>query len=339
MVIGENLPDTLTLDAYLQSVAGLPDSLRTGLLNVADACRQIDRSIETAPLTGHLGALDQSNVQGETQKALDVIANDLFLSEGGASSAFAALASEEMEQHWQRDDRLDAPYLLVFDPLDGSSNIAISAPVGSIFSILPRSDDCVGKPVQEPEFFLPGSRQAAAGYALYGAHTLLVLSWGAGVVGFTLDRTGGVWLLTHPDMRVPHRSPEYAINTAHRRHWDQGVRSYIEACEAGAVGPMGGDRNMRWSGAMVADVHRILLRGGIFIYPADRRPGHATGKLRLLYECSPAGWLVEQAGGRSTDGQRPITAIEPSELHQRVQVALGSAEEVLAFDAFVGARR
>ncbi|MFN6980291.1 MAG: class 1 fructose-bisphosphatase [Brevundimonas sp.] len=317
----------------------MPALLRQGLLSVAEACRTIDERIAKAPLTGHMGALDQSNVQGETQKALDVIANDMFLSGCGASTAFGGLASEEMDHHWTRDDRQDAPYLLVFDPLDGSSNIEVSAPVGSIFSILPRSGASVGGPVQEREFLQPGSRQVAAGYALYGAQTLLVLSWGSGVAGFTLDRADGVWRLTHPDMRVPPRSVEYAINAAHRRHWDQGVRSYIEACEAGASGPFGEDRNMRWSGAMVADVHRILVRGGIFIYPADRRQGHAAGKLRLLYECSPAGWLVEQAGGRSTDGRTPITAIEPSKLHQRVPIALGSAEEVSAFEAIYVGRR
>lgn len=333
------MPNISTLDAYLKSITGLPDMLREGLLNVAEACRDVDRRIETAPLTGHLGALDQSNVQGETQKALDVVANDLFLQGCGASAAFAGLASEEMERHWARDDRWHAPYLLIFDPLDGSSNIEISAPVGSIFSILPRSADHIGEAVQEREFLQAGSRQAAAGYALYGAQTLFVLSFGAGVTGFTLDRAEGIWRLTHPDMRVPLRSVEYAINAAHRRHWDQGVRSYVEACEAGASGPFGEDRNMRWSGAMVADVHRILVRGGIFIYPADRRPGHAAGKLRLLYECSPAGWLVEQAGGRSTNGRMAITAIEPSELHQRVPVALGSAEDVAAFEACFGAER
>ncbi|MFN3932973.1 MAG: class 1 fructose-bisphosphatase [Brevundimonas sp.] len=333
------MPDRSTLDAYLDQAPHLPSLLRHGLLSVAEACRDIDRRIETAPLTGHMGALDQANIQGETQKALDVIANDIFLSGCGESTAFAGLASEEMDHHWTRDDRQDAPYLLVFDPLDGSSNIEVSAPVGSIFSILPRSEDDVGGPVREQEFLQPGSRQAAAGYALYGAQTLLVLGWGSGVAGFTLDRVEGVWWLTHPDMRVPARSAEYAINAAHRRYWDQGVRSYIEACEAGAEGPLGEDRNMRWSGAMVADVHRILVRGGIFIYPADCRPGHAAGKLRLLYECSPAGWLVEQAGGRSTDGRTAITAIKPSELHQRVPIALGSAEEVSAFEAFVGGRR
>lgn len=333
------MSDTATLKTYLDKLDGLPTRLREGLLSVAAACREIDRRIEMASFTGHMGALDQSNIQGETQKALDVIANDLFLFGCGESTAFAGLASEEMDVHWARKDRTDSPYLLVFDPLDGSSNIEISAPVGSIFSILPRSKEHVGGPVQEQEFLQPGIRQVAAGYALYGAQTLLVFSRGSGVVGFTLDRLEGVWRRSHAEMRVPQRSNEYAINAANRRHWEPGVRSYVDACEAGASGPLGADRNMRWSGAMVADVHRILIRGGIFIYPADRRPGHANGKLRLLYECSPAGWLIEQAGGRSTDGRTAITAIEPSTLHQRVSVALGSTEDVTAFEAFFGAQQ
>jgi fructose-1,6-bisphosphatase I len=239
-----------------------------------------------------------------------------------------------MENHWAREDRSDGAYLLVFDPLDGSSNIEISAPVGTIFSILPREADRIGSPVEEAEFLQPGSRQAAAGYALYGAHTLFVLSFGAGVAGFTLDRADGLWRLTHPDLRVPARSNEYAINAAHRRHWAPGVRSYVEACEAGASGPLGRDRNMRWTGAMVADVHRILVRGGLFLYPADGRPGQAAGKLRLLYECAPAGWLIEQAGGGSSDGQTAITQIQPRSLHQRVPIALGSAGEIAVFETY-----
>ncbi|AQR63042.1 fructose-bisphosphatase [Brevundimonas sp. LM2] len=325
-----------TLADFLQD-AGIPAALREGLLSVADACRDIADRVERAPLTGHLGALQQSNVQGETQKALDVIANDIFLDVCGASSAFAALASEEMEQLWAREGRSDGPYLLVFDPLDGSSNIEISAPVGTIFSILPRLDDRIGGTVLEAEFLQPGSRQAAAGYALYGAQTLFVFSVGSGVAGFTLDRADGSWRLTHPDMRVPPLSAEYAINAAHRRHWDPGILSYVEACEAGASGPLGRDRNMRWSGAMVADVHRILVRGGVFLYPADRRPGQAAGKLRLLYECAPAGWLIEQAGGRASDSRTAITAIRPGTLHQRVPIALGSADEIATFETYAGA--
>lgn len=325
-----------TLGDFLED-AGVPASLREGLLSVAEACRDIAGRVERAPLTGHLGALQQSNVQGETQKALDVVANDIFLDVCGTSAAFSALASEEMEQLWAGEDRSDGPYLLVFDPLDGSSNIEISAPVGTIFSVLPRPDERIGSAVLEAEFLQPGSRQAAAGYALYGAQTLFVLSVGSGVTGFTLDRADGSWRLTHPDMRVPRQGAEYAINAAYRRHWDPGVLSYVEACEAGASGPLGRDRNMRWSGAMVADVHRILVRGGLFLYPADRRSGQGEGKLRLLYECAPAGWLIEQGGGRSSDGRTAITAIQPRTLHQRVPIALGSADEITAFETYAGA--
>jgi fructose-1,6-bisphosphatase I len=329
------MADHKTLADYLASVADLPKDLRTGLQSVADACREIATLVDRAPINGQLGALQQSNVQGEEQKALDVASNDVFLDLCGARSEFAALGSEEMDDHWARAGHEAGPYLLVFDPLDGSSNIEVSMAVGSIFSILPRDPARIGSAVEEAEFLQTGSNQVAAGYALYGSQTLLVLSCGAGVVGFTLDRARGEWLLTHPELKVPAKSSEYAINAAHRRHWSPGVRAFVEACEAGAEGPIGKDRNMRWTGAMVAEIHRILVRGGLFIYPSDKRPGHGSGKLRLLYECSPAGWLMAQAGGGAIGDDGPVLDITPQKLHQRTAIALGSAEEVARFESYL----
>ena len=216
--------------------------------------------------------------------------------------------------------------MLLFDPLDGSSNIDVNVSIGTIFSVL-KAPEGMRTP-QEKDFLQPGSRQVVAGYAVYGPQTVLVLTTGNGVHCFTLDREMGSWVLTQRDMRIPAQTKEYAINASNSRHWHAPVKRYVDELELGASGPRSKDFNMRWVASMVANVHRILNRGGIFMYPADAREPDKPGKLRLMYEANPMAFLVEQAGGAATDGNQRILDIQPEKLHQRVPVFLGSKEEV-----------
>lgn len=304
----------------LQETSSAP--LQRGLEQVAEACRVIAGLVERAPLEGRLGALTTTNIQDEVQKALDLASNDVFLDLCGQEPVFAGFASEELDDVSMGTQGGD--FLLAFDPLDGSSNIEVAMCVGSIFSVLPAPDAARGRAIQAEDFLQPGRNQLAAGYALYGPQAMFVLSVGAGVAGFTLDRDRREWILTHPDMTVPEESGEYAINSSNERHWKPGLRQFMAAVQIGREGPLKQDFNMRWTAAMVADVHRILVRGGVFLYPADTRPKVANGKLRLLYECAPMGWLVEQAGGVAYGANGPVLNVRPSSLHQRSPIALGS---------------
>ena len=299
---------------------------------VGRACKSISHRISKGALGDALGSLQTENVQGEVQKKLDVIANEIFLEANEWGGQLAALASEEMEfiravpNHYPKGE-----YLLVFDPIDGSSNVDVNLSVGTIFSVLKAPEASHGREVGEEDFFQSGRNQVAAGYAIYGPQTIMVLTLGNGVSGFTLDRDIGSFILTDEAMHIPDTNREFAINASNRRYWQEPVQRYFDDCLAGAAGPLAHDYNMRWTASMVADVHRILTRGGVFLYPADRRPGMQSGKLRLLYEGAPMAFLIEQAGGRAWSEGRPILDIEPRSLHQRIPVVLGSASEVRLF--------
>ncbi len=263
------------------------------------------------------------------QKKLDVISNEILLEANEWGGQLAAMASEEMETIHKIPNRYPkGEYLLLFDPLDGSSNIDVNVSIGTIFSILKAPENATGREITEEDFLQPGSKQVAAGYALYGPQTLLVLTIGNGVVVFTLDRELGSWLLTQENVRIPEDTKEFSINMSNSRHWDQPIQHYIQDCLAGSTGPRGKDFNMRWVASMVAEVHRILQRGGIFLYPWDKRDPSKPGKLRLMYEANPMSMLIEQAGGAAVDTVNRILDIQPSQIHQRVSVILGSKNEV-----------
>ncbi|ALM82056.1 class 1 fructose-bisphosphatase [Bordetella sp. N] len=296
---------------------------------VARACKAISHAVSKGALGGVLGALDTENVQGEVQKKLDVMSNEILLEANEWGGHLAGMASEEMETIHPIPNRYPkGEYLLLFDPLDGSSNIDVNVSIGTIFSVLRADHDSPGQAVTEQDFLQPGTRQVASGYAVYGPQSMLVLTVGNGVAGFTLDREMGSWVLTHEDMRIPEETKEFAINMSNMRHWAPPVKHYIDDCLAGKTGPRGKDFNMRWVASMVADVHRILTRGGIFMYPWDSREPNKPGKLRLMYEANPMSLLIEQAGGAAIDGTQRILDIQPTQLHQRVSVILGSKKEV-----------
>jgi fructose-1,6-bisphosphatase I len=305
----------------------------TSLVNdIVIACKTIASAVKYGRLSDAdvLGSADTENVQGETQKKLDVISNDLFIRRNEFGGHVAAMASEEMDGIYQLPKQYPrGKYLLVYDPLDGSSNTEVNGPLGTIFSILRRPEGATGDPTEE-EFLQPGSNQVCAGYALYGPSTLMVLTIGYGVNGFTLDQRIGEFVLSHPNMRIPEDTAEFAINAAYTRLWEPPVQRYIDECLAGKNGPRGKDFNMRWMGAMIADVHRVLSRGGIFLYPMDKKQQAkgSTGKLRLLYEANPMSFIVEQAGGASSTGTQRIMEIQPTSLHQRCPVIMGSKHEV-----------
>ncbi|HAF43157.1 MAG TPA: class 1 fructose-bisphosphatase [Sphingobium sp.] len=312
----------------------LPAELRLLIETVARACKTISHSVGKGALGEVLGSLDSENVQGEVQKKLDVIANELLLDANEWGGHLAAMASEEMETIYPIPNRYPkGEYLMLFDPIDGSSNIDVDLSVGTIFSVLKAPDGCAGRDVTEEDFLQDGRQQVAAGYAIYGPQTILVLSVGTGVHEFTLDREVGSWVLTDANMQMPQGKCEFAINMSNRRQWSPAVTRYVDERVLGAAGPCGKDYNMRWTASMVADVHRILKRGGIFMYPYDHRsPGKA--KLRLMYEANPMSYLIEQAGGASSDGFMPIMDVPARGLHQRVGVVLGDTAEVEAVVAY-----
>ena len=295
--------------------------------DIVRSCKSISQGVSRGALAGVLGDAGSENVQGEAQKRLDVLANQAFLHHCEWGGHLAAMASEEMEEiHPIPRENPRGDYLLVFDPLDGSSNIDVNLSVGSIFSILRRpaggGDACVD------DFLQPGTQQIAAGYALYGPSTMLVLTVGNGVHGFTLDRGIGEFLLTHPDLKVTPETREFAINTSNERFWEPPVRRYVEECLAGKTGIRDKDFNMRWVASMVAEVHRILMRGGIFMYPRDSKDVEKPGRLRLMYEANPMAMIIEQAGGLASTGRQRILEVTPQALHERVPVILGSRSEV-----------
>jgi len=305
----------------------IPAELRLLIEVVARACKTISHAVGKGALGEVLGSADTENVQGEVQKKLDILSNEILLEANEWGGHLAAMASEEMETIHRIPHRYpQGEYLLLFDPLDGSSNIDVNVSIGTIFSVLKASEG-LGSPTEE-DFLQPGSKQVAAGYAVYGPQTVLVLTTGNGVNCFTLDREMGSWILTQRSMQIPADTKEYSINASNARHWRAPVARYLDELQAGATGPRGKDFNMRWIASMVADVHRILNRGGIFMYPADARTPDVPGKLRLMYEANPMAFIVEQAGGAATDGQERIMDIKPHKLHQRVAVFLGSKNEV-----------
>ncbi|MDA8191201.1 class 1 fructose-bisphosphatase [Acidiferrobacter thiooxydans] len=300
----------------------------TSLLNdIVTAIKVISNTVNKGDLMGVLGSAGSENIQGETQKKLDVITNDVMLRSNEWAGHLAAMASEEMEDIFLIPSQFPrGKYLLVFDPLDGSSNIDVNISVGTIFSIL-RCPEGVSKPTAA-DFLQPGTKQVAAGYALYGPSTMIMLTTGQGVNGFTLDRDVGEFLLTHRDVRITPDTREFAINASNERFWEEPVQRYVQECLQGKEGPRGENFNMRWVASMVAEVHRILIRGGVFMYPKDTKDPKKAGKLRLMYEANPMSFIVEQAGGLSSTGRERIMDIQPNGLHQRVPVILGSRNEV-----------
>lgn len=309
--------------------AALPGQLRLLIEIVTRACKAISISVNKGALGGMLGNIGTDNVQGEAQKKLDVIANDILLEANEWGGHLAAMASEEMEKiHLIPNRYPKGEYLLLFDPIDGSSNIDVNLSVGTIFSVLRAPETASGREVTERDFMQLGRRQVAAGYAIYGPQSILVLTVGTGVYSFTLDREMGSWVQTQEKIRIPKATREFAINMSNHRHWAPPVRRYIDECVQGADGPRGENFNMRWTASMVAEIHRILHRGGIFLYPWDAREPGRAGRLRLMYEANPMGMIIEQAGGTATNGIHRILDIEPRTLHERVAVVMGSQEEV-----------
>jgi fructose-1,6-bisphosphatase I/sedoheptulose-1,7-bisphosphatase len=333
------LSNRRTLTQYLieqrRRFPGASGQLNALILDVALACKGIARSVAFGalgdPATRHAGDGGEVNVRGETQKPLDVVSNEIFVRSTEWSGNLAGQASEEMPE--VRPIPAGFPrgkYLLVFDPVDGSSNLDVNVSVGSIFSIL-RAPQAVidGKrEITTEDFLQPGAAQVAAGYAIYGPVTMFVLSVGNGVVGFTLDPNLGEFKLTHPEIRVPAETHEFAINTSNSRFWEPPIKRYVDECLAGRTGSRGKDFNMRWIASMVAEAHRILMRGGVFMYPRDTREPSKPGRLRLLYEANPVSFLIEQAGGRASTGRQPVLGVKPAELHQRIGLVFGSRSEV-----------
>ena len=330
----------ISLTRYLveqqRSAGHIPAQLRLLIEVVARACKGISQAVSKGALGGEnsvMGSAGSENVQGEVQKKLDIIANEVLIEANEWGGHLAAMASEEMDDIYVVPNRYpQGEYLLLFDPLDGSSNIDINGGIGTIFSVLKKPEGSTG--VDQQDFLQPGKQQVAAGYCIYGPQTTLVLTVGDGVAMFTLDREQGSFVLITENVQIPEDTQEFAVNMSNMRHWDEPIKRYIDECLQGKAGPRGKDFNMRWVAAMVADVHRILTRGGVFLYPWDKREPEKAGKLRLLYEANPMSWLVEQAGGAATNTQQRILDIQPDKLHQRVSVVLGSKNEVERITAY-----
>jgi fructose-1,6-bisphosphatase I len=331
----------ITLEEYMVNWAGADErrvAIATTLRTLAGACRLISQIIGAGSLSGALGEArgephggngTGDHFAGEVQKALDVIANDIII-ESLAAAPVSALASEELDHAVVLNE--GAPLLVAVDPLDGSSNIDANVSIGTIFSVLPAPYD--GAPPDIPAFLQPGLRQVAAGYALYGPHTAFVFTVGSGTHVFTLDRRTGDFWLTAESVRVPPKTREFAINASNHRHWDEPIRIYVDDCLKGVEGPRGEDFNMRWIASMVAEAHRVLTRGGIYMYPGDLRDGYTHGRLRLVYEANPIAWLIEEAGGAASTGTERILEIIPAAIHQRVPLLFGSRDEVARLDRY-----
>jgi fructose-1,6-bisphosphatase I/sedoheptulose-1,7-bisphosphatase len=306
----------------------------TALVNdIRLACKRIAYLVGKGALAGLQGRAGTRNVQGEEQQKLDVRANEIFLATNEWGGHLAAMASEELDAPYRIPEAYPrGRYLLAFDPLDGSSNLDVNVSVGSIFSVL-RAPEGASEP-SEADFLQPGAKQVCAGYAIYGPATMLVLTFGRGVHGFTLDREIGEFVHTHPDLRVPEETSEFAINTSNSRFWEPAVKRYVDECLAGKSGPRGKDFNMRWIASLVAEAHRILMRGGVFLYPRDARESGRSGRLRLLYEANPIGLVIEQAGGRSSTGYGPVLEVAPQSLHQKTGFVFGARREVERIEAY-----
>jgi fructose-1,6-bisphosphatase I len=310
----------------------IPAELRLLIEVAGRACKSIGHQVSKGALGGVLGSAGSENIQGEVQKKLDVLSNEIMLEANEWGGHLAALASEEMAEVFPIPNRYPrGEYLLVFDPLDGSSNIDVNVTVGTIFSVLKCPE---GHEPDQASFLQSGLHQVAAGYALYGPQTMLILSFGFGVQAFTLDRETLSWTLTQDNLRIPRETQEFAINMSNQRHWEDPVKRYVSELLAGKDGLRRKDFNMRWVASMVADVHRILTRGGIFMYPRDARDATKPGRLRLMYEANPMSYLVEQAGGAATNGRERILEIVPRQLHERVAVFMGSRDEVERVTAY-----
>ncbi|MFI3178047.1 MAG: class 1 fructose-bisphosphatase [Methylococcaceae bacterium] len=313
----------------IEQQRGLPDASGTFsmlLSNIVTACKEISHLVNRGNLVGVLGSAESENVQGEVQKKLDIITNDIMVNALNWTGHLAGMASEEV------DDIIAIPaqypkgkYLALFDPLDGSSNIDVNLTVGTIFSIL-RCREGVDPVVED--FLRKGSEQVCAGFVLYGPSTMMVLTTGHGVNGFTLDQDIGEFILTHPSMKIPEETSEFAINMSNQRFWEPPVKRYIEECLQGTEGPREKNFNMRWIASLVAEVYRILTRGGVFLYPYDLRDLSKSGRLRIMYEANPMAFIIEQAGGACSTGRERILDIKPSHIHQRVPLILGSKKEV-----------
>lgn len=311
------------LNSQLQE-DGCPLELILLIRTLLAGCKEISFRVSQGELAGVLGSTLSDNVQGERQKKLDVISNQILKDILSESGYVKALSSEEEDTVVGCNP--EGKYLVSIDPLDGSSNIDINSLIGTIFSIQHAPQWM--EPDDPQAFLQPGTQMVAAGYVLYGPSTVLVLTTGRGTHGYTLDKTHGGFLLTRPNIRVPEQTQEFAINASNQRHWEKPMQDYIADLLAGKDGPRGKDFNMRWIAAMVGDIHRILSRGGLFTYPFDYREPNKPGKLRLLYEANPMAFLMEQAGGEASTGTQRIMEILPTEIHQRVPVIMGSKEEV-----------
>lgn len=303
------------------------------ITDVALACKAISRKVAFGGLAGVLGSAGSGNVQGEEQKTLDVLSNQIFLRANEWGGHVAAMASEELDDISLPPGQYPrGKYLLAFDPLDGSSNIDVNVSVGSIFSITRAPDPA--REATAADFLQPGREQVCAGYAIYGPSTMLVITLGSGTHAFTLDPVLGEWVLSHPNLSVPRSTREFAINASNSRFWEPAVRRYVDECLAGRTGPREADFNMRWIASLVAETHRILMRGGVFLYPKDNKDPAKPGRLRLLYEASPIAFLIEQAGGMASTGRSRLMDVQPDALHQRIGFVFGSADEVERIEAY-----
>ena len=320
----------VTLTQFIiEQQRGLPDASGTFTIllnNIVTACKQISHKVNRGQLIGVLGSAESENIQGEVQKKLDIITNDIMVNALNWTGHLAGMASEEIDglikipAHYPK-----GKYLALFDPLDGSSNIDINLAVGTIFSIL-RCREGIDPEIED--FLRKGSEQVCAGFVLYGPSTMMVLTTGHGVNGFTLDQDIGEFILTHANMKIPQETSEFAINISNQRFWEPPVQRYIDECLQGKEGVRGKDFNMRWVASLVADVYRILTRGGVFLYPLDHKDPSKPAKLRLMYEANPMAMIIEQAGGACSTGRERILDIKPTGIHQRVPVILGSKTEV-----------
>lgn len=313
----------LTLSQFLEQKTGnLTPELAQVIETIANTCKTIDQLLQQGALAGVLGSAEHENVQGETQKKLDVISNDYLIDALKIHPQVGGLASEELDEFTPAQE--NGKYLVLFDPLDGSSNIDINMCVGTIFSILSAKNAVT----QAEDFMQAGTEQVAAGYVLYGPSTMMALTVGAGTLFFTFDPKTQAFLLTSDQVQVAADTQEYAINASNQRHWEAPVKRYIGELQDGKTSVRAKDFNMRWVACMVGDIHRILCRSGIFLYPYDTKDPQKAGRLRLMYEANPMSMLIEQAGGASTSGRVRILDIQPTEMHQRVPVIIGSKNEV-----------
>jgi fructose-1,6-bisphosphatase I / sedoheptulose-1,7-bisphosphatase len=318
-----------TLSKFLiQQLTDIPGASDLGalLVDVAAAVKAIAAMTAKGALGGYLGEHGSRNVQGEAQQKLDVLAHEVMVRSCEWGGLLAGMVSEELAEPYAVPGEYQrGRYLLVFDPLDGSSNTDVNVSVGTIFSVLRHEEQA---PPGAGHYLQHGQRQVAAGYAIYGPATMLVITVGKGTHGFTLDREIGNFILTHPDLQIPADTSEFAINTSNARFWEPPVHRYVSECQAGKSGIRSRDFNMRWIASLVAEVHRILMRGGVFMCPKDTRDNNRPGRLRLLYEANPISFLVEQAGGRASTGSQRLMEVSPQTLHQRIPLILGSRNEV-----------